>query len=883
MNRRCLNCMHIFQVPEEYKDSNCICPFCGFIENTPPSVATHLPPGVLIKDRYEVGTVIGAGGFGITYRTWDRVLDSIVCVKEYFPQGIATRTQDSTVSALTSKEMDSFERGKMRFLNEARNLAKFNALAGTVSIYDFFEANGTAYIVMEYLEGCNMKDYTKVNGSIVPFDMLQGLAVSICDILVDLHKAGLIHRDISPDNIFLCNNGSVKLIDFGAAKQEVEDTGASSTIILKHGYAPIEQYSKSGKIGPWTDIYSVGATLYKLATGVTVPEAIERVTDDTLVLPNQLNPMLPRNFSLALMKALAVQAKDRFQNVSEFRNALVNGSETVDDMVTQAVYPSDMIIEENNITQDKKNIIKGYNNNYNSSNNNYNSNNNDSNNSKDNKNKRNIIIASVAVVALLIAAVVLVLVLPISDSKEKPTVAATTEEKNEVVTEAKTEAVTEVTTEAATEATTEAEASGNPDFSSDGKVLNIHCWNDEFANRLKDHYPGFEANDPDDATAGGKIGDIEVKFTVTPSADNAYQDNLDGALPRNKEVAADDKVDIFLVEADYALKYVDTDLTMPVSELGIDVSNEFSNQYQYTKDIVTDANGQLKGVTWQGCPGVLIYNRAAAKEVLGSDDPDTVQAAVKDWDTYNATAAEMYSHGYKMTATSNDSYRVFSNNVSTPWVVDGKIQIDDNVKKWAEMTKQQVDAGYTSVSDLWSDEWGRGFYPEGKVFCYFGPAWFVDYCMDSYEPESIAGQGGWGAVVGPQSFYWGGTWMCAASGTDNPALVADIMRKLTTDEDIMLEIVKDDNDFVNNKPAMEAAASDDNFAFSVLGGQNPLAMFCEGADKIDMSKTTEYDQGCNESFQSAMMEYFSGNISSYDEAVQYFYSDVSQKYPELSY
>ena len=157
MNRRCLNCMHVFQVPEEYKNRNCVCPFCGFVENTPPTVATHLPPGVVINDRYEIGTVLGAGGFGITYRTWDRVLNNIVCVKEYFPKGVATRTETVTVSALTAQEAASFERGKIRFLNEARNLARFNSLAGTVSIYDFFEANGTAYIVMEYLEGCNIK------------------------------------------------------------------------------------------------------------------------------------------------------------------------------------------------------------------------------------------------------------------------------------------------------------------------------------------------------------------------------------------------------------------------------------------------------------------------------------------------------------------------------------------------------------------------------------------------------------------------------------------------------------------------------------------------------------------------------------------------------
>ncbi len=450
------------------------------------------------------------------------------------------------------------------------------------------------------------------------------------------------------------------------------------------------------------------------------------------------------------------------------------------------------------------------------------------------------------------------------------------------------------TTEATTEAESTEEATGDaseteaveteaPDFSNDGKVLNIQCWNDEFANRLKDHYPGYEANDPDDATAGGKIGDIEVKFTVTPSDDNAYQNNLDAVLPENGDAADDEKVDIFLVEADYALKYVNTPLAMPVADLGIDVDKELANQYQYTKDVVTDKDGNLKGVSWQGCPGVLIYNREAAKEVLGSDEPEKVQDAVKDWDTFNATAKTMNEKGYKITATANDSFRVFSNNVSSPWVVDGKITIDDNIKKWVDMSKEQVDAGYTGTADLWSDDWNKGFYPDGKVFCYFGPAWLINFCMSADDPESIAGKGGWGATTGPQGFYWGGTWICAANGTDNPALVADIIRKMTTDEDVMTEIVKADSDFVNNKPAMEAAATDDSFAFDVLGGQNPLAMFCEGAEKIDLSNISEYDQGCNESFQAAMKDYFEGNVDSYDAALENFYKSVSEKYPELTY
>ena len=477
-------------------------------------------------------------------------------------------------------------------------------------------------------------------------------------------------------------------------------------------------------------------------------------------------------------------------------------------------------------------------------------------------------------------------------------------------------AATDAATDEATDAATDEEA--DVELPEDtGKVLNIYCWNDEFANRLKDHYPGYEANDPDDALAGGKIGDVEVKFTSTPSTDNAYQNNLDATLPGNADAAADDKVDMFLVEADYALKYVNTDLCMSVADLGIKDS-ELANQYQYTKDIMTDTDGNLKGLSWQGCPGVLIYNREAAKEVFGADDPDTVQAKVSDWATFNATAAEMKEAGYKMTATTNDTFRTYSNNVTTPWVVDGKIQIDDNLKAWVDASKEMADNGYCGTQGLWSDDWSKGFYPEGKVFCYFGPAWLINFSMAADTEGSIANAGGWGACEGPQGFYWGGTWITAdtstaddtaASDFDTSEAISVVSREdgsgtrgafielfgveekdengdkvdYTTDEAIMTDIVKADSDFVNNKPAMEAAAQDDSYAFPVLGGQNPLAMFCAGADKISLSNITEYDQGCNEEFQNAMTGYFDGNYATYDEALEAFYTAVTEKYPELTY
>ena len=424
---------------------------------------------------------------------------------------------------------------------------------------------------------------------------------------------------------------------------------------------------------------------------------------------------------------------------------------------------------------------------------------------------------------------------------------------------------------------TEAESTDAQAGTSDeGKVLNIYCWNEEFKSRLTDHYPGYTEVD---ATTG-TIGDVTVKWNITPNDDNAYQNNLDATLLKQADAAADDKIDIFLVEADYALKYVDTDYTMAVTDLGI-TDADLSKQYQYTKDVVTDSNGVLKGVSWQGCPGVLFYNRDAAKEVLGSDDPAEVQNYVKDWDTFNDTAKKMKDAGYTITSSANDTFRVYSNNVTSKWVVDGKINIDDNIMKWVDDSKELVDAGETGTYELWSDDWKKGFYPEGNVFCYFGPAWLVNFSMAADTEGSIGYNGGWGATEGPQGFFWGGTWICAAAGTDNQSLVKDIMLQMTTNDDVMKDIIEKDDDFVNNQDVI-AEMADSSYSSKILGGQNPLGIYSSGVSKLDLSNLSSYDQGCNEEFQHAMKNYFEGSATK-EEALDLFYKSVLEKYPELTY
>lgn len=410
-----------------------------------------------------------------------------------------------------------------------------------------------------------------------------------------------------------------------------------------------------------------------------------------------------------------------------------------------------------------------------------------------------------------------------------------------------------------------------------GKVLNIYVWNEEFKTRVVEKYPGYVAVDANNGT----IGDVAVVWTTVPSDDNAYQNNLDTVLAQQLagELADDDKIDLFLVEADYAMKYTGSDATLAMSDIGLDDS-VFADQWQYTKDVVT-FDGKLKGSSWQGCPGVLIYNRAAAEEVLGTQEPADVQAFVSDWDKFNETAATMKAAGYQMVSSVNDTYRVYSNNVTSKWVEDGKINIDANIMKWVDDSKVMVDNGYAGTHDLWSDDWSKGFYPQGKVFCYFGPAWLVNFCMAADVEGSIGNQGGWGACKGPQGFFWGGTWMCAANGTDNPNLVADLIKTMTTDAAILKDIVETYDDFTNSQTVMNEMANSD-YTSAVFGGQNPLGMYCEGVKTIDLSNISNYDQGCNESFQAAMKDYFLGN-STKEEALDLFYKAVEEKYPGVTH
>ncbi len=398
----------------------------------------------------------------------------------------------------------------------------------------------------------------------------------------------------------------------------------------------------------------------------------------------------------------------------------------------------------------------------------------------------------------------------------------------------------------------------------EGKVLNIYVWNDEFPSRFNDYY------------ASKVPADVKVNFVQTPNQDNAYQNKLDEVLLNQKSAKADDKVDIFLVEADYALKYVDTDYTLDVmKDVGL-TKKDLANQFQYTKDVMTSSKGKLKGVTWQACPAGFVYRRSYAKEVLGTDDPDKVQELLSDWSKFDAVAAKMKAAGYFMLSGYDDDFRVFSDNVTSKWVKGNKIVVDPQFNKWIEQTKTYTDKGYNNKTSLWNSEWSNGMMKDGKVFGYFGPAWFVDFSMPHGDGSAY---GDWAFCKGPQGYSWGGTWICAAAGTDNISLIKDIMLTLTCDKDTMVKIAKVAGDFTNNEPAMKEVAASD-YKNDFLGGQNHMAFFIQSAASIDKSNISAYDQGMTEKLQQSMKDYFEGKVD-LNTAWDNFYTAVLEIYPNL--
>ena len=321
MMTRCLGCMN------EYDEAFGLCPYCGYEFGTPAENSLHMQPGSMLFNRYIVGKVIGFGGFGVTYIAWDTTLKIRVAIKEYLPSEFATRAVGQTqVTIFSGNKTEQFHDGMLKFLDEAQRLMKFQNEQGIVHIYDSFEENNTAYIVMEYLDGETLTAYLERNGEI-PVGEAIAMLTPIFTSLEHVHAVGIIHRDIAPDNIMITKDGQVKLIDFGAARYATTSHSRSLTVIIKAGYSPEEQYRSQGKQGTHTDVYALAAVLYRMVTGLTPPDAMERKAylesrkKDSLVAPSK-NCKISKNQENAILNAMNIRIEDRTKTAKEFLEQL---------------------------------------------------------------------------------------------------------------------------------------------------------------------------------------------------------------------------------------------------------------------------------------------------------------------------------------------------------------------------------------------------------------------------------------------------------------------------------------------------------------------------------------------------------------------------------
>lgn len=315
---RCLGCME----PSQGNP----CSRCGFDSQRPSGMEYALPLSTILAGKYVVGRVLGQGGFGITYIGWDLALERKVAIKEYYPSGQVSRSQGTrNLTWYTTEQANAARKSGMEmFLKEARKMVKVDNIPGIVRVLELFQENGTAYIVMEFVEGETLKARLQKTGPL-SWSQAKTIFEPVVHAMAQVHRAGLVHRDLSPDNLMLTTDGSVKVLDLGAAKDLSVNSGASSMQVAKSGFSPLEQYTQRGNSGPWTDVYAMAATIYYTLTGKLPPNAVDRLDHDTLSWSEPGLTALPPAALAALEHAMEVQISDRIQTMDELEQRLFSG------------------------------------------------------------------------------------------------------------------------------------------------------------------------------------------------------------------------------------------------------------------------------------------------------------------------------------------------------------------------------------------------------------------------------------------------------------------------------------------------------------------------------------------------------------------------------
>lgn len=313
MSDLCPNCFSQKQIQEN-------CPVCNYEYKNAYINTSALPPMTLLKNRYLLGKTLGIGGFGITYLALDTVTNRKCAIKEFMPSEIAIRNVDGRVYSSSRENEEIFIHCKEGFINEARTLYRFNEDPTIVNVLDYFSEKNTAYLVMEFLEGCTMKAQMRKMGGKVPYETATVMLVTIGSALMAVHGKNILHRDLSPENIFYTNNNEYRLIDFGAARFFTSEKNKSLSIMLKPGFAPPEQYSTRGNQGPWTDVYGLAATYYYLISGVKAVDTMDRLSGKEMPTLHELCPQVPLKTSRAVARAMELNYKNRYFDVVSFLN-----------------------------------------------------------------------------------------------------------------------------------------------------------------------------------------------------------------------------------------------------------------------------------------------------------------------------------------------------------------------------------------------------------------------------------------------------------------------------------------------------------------------------------------------------------------------------------
>lgn len=314
----CFNCFH------EKKNTD-VCPHCKYRDTQGNNKSNALKKGSVLAGRYLVGRILGVGGFGITYIGYDLRNKVRIAIKEYLPQQLAYRINGNTnITIYPGEKREIFKLGINKFLDETNILVNFKKDINTVNIYNFFKENNTAYYIMDYIEGVTLSEYMVIKDSTFRLSEAIEVLIPIMDTLDKVHEAGTLHRDISPDNIYITHQGKVLLLDFGAAKYNLGSVSKSMLTVYKRGFAPIEQYRQNMKQGPCTDVYALAATFYTLITGTIPPDSLDRYIKDELIRPSILVKHMGKELEQVVLRGLSVLPQNRYQTAGSFKKDIIN-------------------------------------------------------------------------------------------------------------------------------------------------------------------------------------------------------------------------------------------------------------------------------------------------------------------------------------------------------------------------------------------------------------------------------------------------------------------------------------------------------------------------------------------------------------------------------